>query len=236
MTEEVTGLKVYVGFDHCKTKRSKRGRRGEASAIGTVFFVVIAIILVSFLYEISQSNITTNQYAQEAMEENVTCSCQYIGNGNILIDAVNNGRLPATLTRLWVIDETNNTHYAYSLNITISPWSETKIYSDNASIIPKSNWTAVTTAHDYLIRLITQRGNTAEYYLSAKTTIVILYSTVTTLNTTTTSTSTYFSTTTTTTSGTTSTTSTPTQTTTITITSPTTTYTYTFTIVFTTTV
>jgi hypothetical protein len=159
-------LKVYAGPDNRKARRSKRKRKGQASAIGAVFFLAIAMILITFLYEVSQNIIAANQYAQEVTEENVTCSCQFIGNGNLLIDVTNNGRLPATLIRLWVIDETSNTHYHYNLSIPISPWNEAKIYSNNSSFIPKSNWNAVSEKHDYLVRLITERGNIAECHLA----------------------------------------------------------------------
>lgn len=61
-------------------RRLKRSRRGQATAIGSLFFFVIAVLLVNFLYEINMIQIEMNQFDAERAQERIEISAVLFGD------------------------------------------------------------------------------------------------------------------------------------------------------------
>lgn len=135
----------------------RRNKRGISTVIGAVFFFAIAMTLTSFFYEVAQNQILMQQYDAQKVTENVDARLQILSGGGVNITLTNRGPIVASVSRLWVIDKTTNTHRAYTLDTDVHPWTTEVITSTSIS-----GWQAMTENNEYTIKVVTSRGNILE--------------------------------------------------------------------------
>ena len=140
-----------------------------SSIIGAIFFFVIAMSLIGFSYEVSQKQILMQSHDSMKVTEEVDAELQILPGGHLLLRVKNRGAIPARLTRLWIIDKTDNDHIHYpnnlaqTLDIDVAPWEETEIRTDESEQEPLySEWVPFDEEHEYSIRLVTELGNIIE--------------------------------------------------------------------------
>ena len=146
-----------------KATRLGRDRRGQATVIGSIFFFMIALSLITFIYEIAQNQIAMQHQDAERVTETVDSQLLVLPDGNLSINVENRGIIPVKLIGLWVIDKDDNTHIRYDIpneKSDIFPWEEIEIRTDEDTMNPV--WTPLNETHEYSIRLVTERGNIIE--------------------------------------------------------------------------
>ena len=146
-----------------KATRLRRDRRGQATVIGTLFFFMIALSLITFIYEIAQNQIVMQHQDAERVTETVGSELLVLPDGDLFITVENRGSIPVKLIGLWVIDKTENNHTRYDipdLKSDIFPWEEIEIRTDVDTMNPE--WFHLDDEHEYSIRLVTDRGNIIE--------------------------------------------------------------------------
>ncbi len=61
-------------------RSSSRGRRGQATAIGSILFLMVTILLINFLYEVYMIQIEMSQFDAERTQERVEISSVFFGD------------------------------------------------------------------------------------------------------------------------------------------------------------
>ncbi len=146
-----------------KATRLGRDRRGQATVIGSIFFFMIALSLITFIYEIAQNQIVMQHQDAERVIETVESVLLVLPDGNLLINIENRGPIPVKLIGLWVIDKDANNHIRYELpddKIDILSWEEIEISTLVDTLSPL--WTPLDDESEYSVRLVTDRGNIIE--------------------------------------------------------------------------
>lgn len=146
-----------------KATRLRRDRRGQATVIGSLFFFMIALSLITFIYEIAQNQIVMQHQDAERVTETVDSELLVLPDGYLLITVENRGSIPVILIGLWVIDNTANNHTRYDIPegmVDIFPWEEIVIRTDEDPM--NLVWVPLDDEHEYSIRFVTERGNIIE--------------------------------------------------------------------------
>ncbi len=146
-----------------KATRLRRDKRGQATVIGSIFFFMIALSLITFIYEIAQNQIVMQHQDAERVTETVDSELRVLPDGDLVINVENRGPIPVKLIGLWVIDKDDNTHIRYDIpddKSDVFPWEEIEIRTDEDTMNPV--WTPLDDEHEYSIRLVTDRGNIIE--------------------------------------------------------------------------
>jgi len=163
-----------------KATRLRRDRRGQATVIGSIFFFMIALSLITFIFEIAQNQIAMQHQDAERVTETVDSEILVLPDGNLSINVENRGPIPVNLIGLWVIDKDDNIQIRYDIpdeKSDVFPWEEIEIRTDEDTMNPE--WTALDDEHEYSIRLVTDRGNIIEvrpfYAISGETIALSAY-------------------------------------------------------------
>ncbi len=146
-----------------KATRLGRDRRGQATVIGSIFFFMIALSLITFIYEIAQNQIVMQHQDAERVTEAIESVLLVLPDGDLLINVENRGSLPVKLIGLWVIDKDANNHTRYELpddKIDLLSWEEIEISTLVDTLNPV--WTPLDDESEYSVRLVTSRGNIIE--------------------------------------------------------------------------
>lgn len=146
-----------------KATRLGRDRRGQATVIGSIFFFMIALSLITFIYEIAQNQIVMQHQDAERVTETVESVLLVLPGGHLLINVENRGPIPVKLIGLWVIDKDANNHIRYDLpddKIDLLSWEEIEINTSKDTFKP--GWTPLDDEGEYSVRLVTGRGNIIE--------------------------------------------------------------------------
>lgn len=146
-----------------KSTRPRRDRRGQATVIGSIFFFVIAMTLITFFYEVAQNQIVMQQHDAERVTEAIDAELLVTDVG-LIIFVKNNGPISAKLIGLWVIDldkDAPNDPIRYDIpdaKCDVFPWEKIEISTDDVN----PGWVSLNEEHEYSIRLVTARGNIIE--------------------------------------------------------------------------
>ncbi len=134
-----------------------RCKRGQASAIGAVLFLALAVLMVAFSQEVFQTQTTMNEVDVERFQEKVVITSAYIASdGKLVLNMTNQGSVTANLVRLWVVDLTDNQFFSFNfVNLYIQPGARVSNVSSINFELGKR----------YSIRVATERGNIASYNL-----------------------------------------------------------------------
>ncbi len=142
-----------------------RTRRGLSTVVGTVFFIIAATTVISY---ISSSMDRIDQFSQSVIVadaeninrgiENIKISSVSIDDDKFNITVVNTGSLPVHLTRLWVTNgDSALPDNKVDLDVRINPGSKAiKIGQSNPSIPANTN-------SPYTLKIVTERGNLASH-------------------------------------------------------------------------
>jgi hypothetical protein len=128
-------------------RRLKRDRRGISNIIVVALSLVIILAIVS---NIVLWNYEMNQVDWEKMRENVIISNVERVTGSQFIFE-NDGGLTVHLVSLWIINSTD--HQRYDISVFVNS-AETKTYLRYDISLPTGS---------YIVKVITERGNTAVY-------------------------------------------------------------------------
>jgi len=146
-----------------KATRLRRDRRGQATVIGSIFFFMIALTLITFIYEIAQNQIVMQHQDAERVTETIDSELLVLPDGDLLIKVKNRGPIPVKLIGLWVIDKNDNIHIRYDIpdeKCDVFPWEEIEINTTIDTMNP--DWDPLNETHEYSIKLVTDRGNILE--------------------------------------------------------------------------
>ncbi len=139
-------------------KRSRsvsRCRQGQATAIGAVLFLALAVLMVAFMQETYQLQSNMNQLDVDRFQEKVVITSAYLdATGHLVLNVTNQGSVTTNLVRLWLINQTDN---EYNFTTFASNYIE-----PGAAFSHVTNYT-VTSGKSYSIRVVTEHGNIASY-------------------------------------------------------------------------
>lgn len=130
-----------------------------------VFFLILLMLGFSTIY-LFTTNLDTYNNAVQAVndadlsriQENVRITSAYLNAQNrLVLNVTNQGTELTQLTRLWIINQTDNQHFSYTLN---------NMYLAPGESISNTTQVSLKTGKSYAIRLVTGNGNTVGYNLA----------------------------------------------------------------------
>jgi archaellum component FlaF (FlaF/FlaG flagellin family) len=133
----------------------KRSKRGQATAIGAVLFLALAILMIAFAQEVYFTQSNMNQLDVERIQENIVINSAYTDSLNhLVVNMTNRGASTANIVRLWIVNQTDNQHYTIAIsNLYLEPGASSSYVTSER----------LTQRQDYSIRIVTERGNIASY-------------------------------------------------------------------------
>ncbi|MEM3615889.1 MAG: hypothetical protein QXX09_04480 [Candidatus Methanomethylicia archaeon] len=137
-----------------------RRNKGFATVIGAVFFVLMSMLIVTFICDGFRRQIETYNYEKEVLRERVDLTIIISKNLGFTMSIDNNGHETAEIIRFWIIDLTGNLHYNYTL-----PEGKRVIPSHSSISIESyeiADFSTLIKGRYYTFRLITARGNIIE--------------------------------------------------------------------------
>jgi hypothetical protein len=147
------------------TGRRRKSLKGQATVLGTVFFLVLLVTSLGtisyFTYSLNEYNEAmrlANEFDISKMNEGLEITSAYLNsNNNLIINMTNRGTETVHPTRLWIINSTDNTHSSYSFN---------SLYLEPGESASNVTQVTLTTGKEYEIRVVTERGNIASVNLA----------------------------------------------------------------------
>jgi len=151
-------------------------RRGLSTLVGTVFFVIALSSVVAYvsysmnsIENFTQSILDNDARSIDRLKEDIEITTVTLTDTNKFnMTILNKGPIPTKLTRLWVTDESSNpiTHQKEDLSVLINPGEQEQNIATNLSITANPT-------DSYILKAVTERGNTASFVLSADTSTII---------------------------------------------------------------
>jgi len=149
-----------------------RLRRGLSTVVGAVFFVVAISSVAAYvslsmnsLDDLAQSIIVNDAQSIDRLMEDIEITTVTLTDTNKFnMTVFNKGPIPTKLTRLWVTDESSNpiTHQKENLSVLINPGEQEQNIATNLSITANPT-------DSYILKAVTERGNTASFVLYTDT-------------------------------------------------------------------
>jgi len=134
----------------------RKSKKAVSTIIGTMLFIMIFFsAFFTMLYVTS----TTSQLEQQRVHENVVITSAYLDrNKQLALNVTNYGSVTSHLTRLWIINMTDNDHDNFEFDYYLGPGEAI------------SNVTSVklTSGKTYAIRIATELGNIVSYNLASR--------------------------------------------------------------------
>ena len=116
------------------------------------------------MQEVFQTQLNMNQLDSDRIHENALITSAYIGSaGQLFLTVTNQGSVTASIARLWIINQTDNTHLNYTIP---DPKVELPIpYIEPGAAISIVANASLKSGQNYAVRIVTGRGNIASYNL-----------------------------------------------------------------------
>ncbi|MEM3737458.1 MAG: hypothetical protein QXJ75_05185 [Candidatus Bathyarchaeia archaeon] len=135
-----------------------RGRNGQATIIGMVFFLILLTVGFSVVFLVINNLNEYNKAVQEVTEaelsrvqEDVRITRAYLNaQKRLVLNMTNQGTGMAHLTKLWIINQTDNDHRSYDFN---------NLYLAPGESVGNITRVSLATGKNYAIRVVTERGN-----------------------------------------------------------------------------
>jgi len=153
-----------------------KNRRGLSTVVGIVFFVVALSSAAAYLsYSMSslddfaQSIIVKDAQNIDRLKEDIEITTVTLTDTNKFdITVLNKGLVPTKLVRLWVTDQSSNpiTHQKENLDVLINSGEQEQNIATNLGITANPT-------DSYIVKVVTERGNTASFTLFTETTTQI---------------------------------------------------------------
>jgi len=149
--------------------KSMANSKGFSSVIGTIFMVIVVLLLSTniFLWTLSQNTLynqavkENNQMEVDRLSEEVTASgVNYTVVGDVVsveAELENKGPVSVEIVRLWVVDATMNRHgFSSLLNINLKTGNKTYLVGSRAIDV---TIVGAASSHQFSSWLVTARGN-----------------------------------------------------------------------------
>lgn len=131
----------------------RKSKKAVSTVIGTIFFMII--FFSSFLTMLYVTS-TTSQLEQQRVHENVVITSAYLDrNKRLALNVTNYGSVTSHLTRLWIINATDNNHNNFEFDYYLGP----------GEAISNITRVTLTSRKTYAIRIATELGNIVSYNL-----------------------------------------------------------------------
>ncbi|MEM2813765.1 MAG: hypothetical protein QXO74_06160 [Candidatus Methanomethylicia archaeon] len=134
--------------------------KGFATVIGAIFFVLMSMLIVTFIYDGYRKQMEMYNFEKEVLRERIDLTVTISKTLGFTMSIDNNGHETAEIIRFWIIDLTGNLHYNYTLpeGKRVIP-SHSSITIESYEIMGSST---LIKGRYYIFRLITARGNIIE--------------------------------------------------------------------------
>jgi len=142
----------------------RRRRRGQATIIGMGLFLILFMLTFSTLFFYITTLNEYNRVVQTAssadlsrIQEDIRITSAYLdAQKRLILNMTNRGMEMAHLTRLWIINQTDNQHYQYDFD---------NLYLAPGESISNTTRISLKTGKDYTIRIVTEKGNMVSFNL-----------------------------------------------------------------------
>jgi len=151
-------------------------RRGLSTMVGAVFFVIALSSVIAYLSysmdlldEFAQSIIVKDAQSIDQLKEDIEItSVTLTATNKFNMTVLNKGPIPAKLVRLWITDESSNpiTHQKENLDVLINSGEQEQNIATNLGITANPT-------DSYILKAVTENGNTASFVLSTDTSTII---------------------------------------------------------------
>lgn len=134
--------------------------KGFETVIGAIFFILVSMLIVSFIYEAHQKQMEMYNFEKEVLREHVDLTVIISKNLGFKMLIDNNGYETVEIIRFWILDVTGNIHYNYTLpedRRIIQPHDSVSIESYEIT-----GFSSLIMGRYYAFRLVTARGNIVE--------------------------------------------------------------------------
>ena len=150
--------------------RLRRCRKGIATIIGIAFFLLLFVasittvfVMTNSLSEFQRSAQSSIEEATERAQERIEITSAHLDSTpgtskHLVLNVTNRGSVPAVLTRLIILNATDNERQIFLLDDIVTAPGES---------ITNTTKVSLATGKNYEIRVVTERGNIASFNLVA---------------------------------------------------------------------
>jgi len=144
-------------------------RRGLATVVGTVFFVIVAASIITYVSysmdlidNLAESIGSKQSRDYERQTEEFQVVKVGVVNNKFNFTLQNTGNIPLNVTRLWVTNTTDSTWPVskFDLNTVVAPGATATNVGQNINLISLNT-------QSYYMKLVTERGNSQKMFLNS---------------------------------------------------------------------
>ena len=137
--------------------RGPRPKRGVSTVAGALFFIIIAMTIITglLLWSMDTQRRMNDLDARRLSQNIVITDVSFPDTGVVNITVRNEGPEPVLLVAVWIIDKTDNTHTRIDLEEAYPPDGVVVNTGDTESFTVDYDWTS---GHTYVVKVITHLG------------------------------------------------------------------------------